>query len=123
MITVPVIAIFDIGKTNKKFFLLNEEYAIVLERNIQFEEIPDEDGDACEDINLLSKWVIETLTEIFKIKKFDVKTINFSAYGASLVYIDNTGKVLAPLYSYLKKYPEKIKDELYARYGGVEKNY
>ena len=66
MIAIPVIAIFDIGKTNKKFFLLDEEYAMVLERNVQFEEISDEDGDACEDVNLLSKWVVETLTEILR---------------------------------------------------------
>jgi sugar (pentulose or hexulose) kinase len=121
MIAVPVIAIFDIGKTNKKFFLLDEEYSIVLERSVQLEEIFDEEGDACEDVNLLSEWITETLTEIFQIQKFDVKAINFAAYGASLVYIDTNGKVLAPLYSYLKKYPEKIKNELYAKYGGTEK--
>jgi sugar (pentulose or hexulose) kinase len=121
MITIPVIAIFDIGKTNKKLFLLDEEYHILLERSIQFQEISDEDGDACEDVNLLSEWIIETLTEILQIKKFDVKAVNFSAYGASLVYIDAAGKVIAPLYSYLKKYPEKIKRELYSKYGGAEK--
>jgi sugar (pentulose or hexulose) kinase len=121
MIAIPVIAIFDIGKTNKKFFLLNEEYTIVLERNAQFEEISDEDGDACEDVDILSKWITETLTEILQIKKFDVRAVNFSAYGASFVYIDENGKVLAPLYSYLKNYPEKIKNELYAKYGGAEK--
>ena len=46
MITVSVIAVFDIGKTNKKFFLLDEGYQIVLERSVQFEEITDEEGDA-----------------------------------------------------------------------------
>jgi sugar (pentulose or hexulose) kinase len=116
-----VIAIFDIGKTNKKIFLFNEEYSIVLERNVQFEEISDEDGDACEDVTLLTRWVIETLKEVLRIKKFYVKAVNFSAYGASLVYINDEGMVLAPLYSYLKKYPEKIKNELYTKYGGAEK--
>src|SRR5258705_1634803 len=101
MITVPVIAICDIGKTNKKFFLLNEEYAIVLERNAQFEEISDEDGDACDDVNLLTQWTIETLKEVIQIKQFDVKAVNFSAYGASFVYVDKNGKVLVPLYSNL----------------------
>ena len=117
----PVIAIFDIGKTNKKFFLIDETYNIVLERSVQLEEITDEDGDACDDVNLLGKWITKTLTEILEIKKFDVKAINFSAYGASLVYIDENGKVLTPLYSYLKTYPEKIKNELYDKYGGTEK--
>lgn len=121
MKAIPVIAIFDIGRTNKKFFLIDEAYTIVLERNVQFQEISDEDGDACEDVVLLSKWITETFTEILQIKKFDVKAINFSAYGASLVYIDAEGNVVASLYNYLKSYPEKIKNELYEKYGGAEK--
>lgn len=121
MIPVPVIAIFDIGKTNKKFFLIDEAYSIVLERSIPFEEIVDEDGDACDDVNLLSHWVIDTLTEVLLIKKFDVKAINFSAYGASFVYIDEMGNVIAPLYSYLKIYPEQFKNDFYKIYGGEEK--
>jgi sugar (pentulose or hexulose) kinase len=119
MTAVPVIAIFDIGKTNKKFFLIDETYRIVLERSVPFDEIKDEDGDACDDVNLLTAWVIKTLKEILQIKKFDVKAVNFSAYGASLVYIDEQGKVIAPLYSYLKNYPEKLKNELYGKYGGA----
>ena len=121
MIAVPVIAIFDIGNTKKKFFLIDETYKIVLERSVQFEEITDEDGDACDDIDLLTAWVSKTLTAILKQKKFDVKAVNFSAYGASLVYINEEGKVIAPLYSYLKDYPEKIKTDLYKKYGGAQK--
>lgn len=121
MIAVPVIAIFDIGKTNKKFFLIDKEYNIVLVRSVSFEEIKDEDGDACDDVHLLTQWVIETLTEVLQLKEFDIKAINFSAYGASLVYIDEDSKVIAPLYNYLKKYPEKLKVDLYDKYGGQEK--
>ncbi|MEP7236626.1 MAG: FGGY family carbohydrate kinase [Ferruginibacter sp.] len=121
MIPVPVIAVFDIGKTNKKFFLIDESYQIVLERSIQFEEIKDEEGEACDDVNLLTTWVHKTLTEILQLKKFDVKAVNFSAYGASLVYINEDGKVMAPLYSYLKNYPDKIKNDLYEKYGGDQK--
>lgn len=118
---IPVIAIFDIGKTNKKFFLIDETYAIVLERSVPFDEMTDEDGDACDDVDLLTRWVIETLREVLQIKKFDVKAVNFSAYGASFVYIDEKGKAIAPLYSYLKKYPDKLKNELYNKYGGAIK--
>ncbi|MBE7179347.1 MAG: carbohydrate kinase, partial [Mucilaginibacter polytrichastri] len=47
--------------------------------------------------------------------------INFSTYGASFVFVDDQGETLAPLYNYLKPYPEKLKEEFYARYGGEEK--
>jgi L-fuculokinase len=97
MIPVPVIAIFDIGKTNKKFFLIDETYNIVLEQSAPFEEISDEDGDACDNVQLLTTWVIETLTDALAIKKFDIRAVNFSTYGASFVYINEEGHAITPL--------------------------
>ena len=120
MNSLPVIAIFDIGKTNKKFFLLDTGYQIVHEQSITFSEIIDEDGDACEDINALTNWITKTFTNILSEKKYEVKAINFSAYGASFVYIDADGKVIAPLYNYLKDYPAKLKNAFYKKYGGEE---
>ena len=51
---IPVIAIFDIGKTNKKIFLLDEQYAIQWESSVKFDEILDEDGFLCDDIQVLT---------------------------------------------------------------------
>ena len=120
MKVIPVIAIFDIGKTNKKFFLFDEQYKIVLERATQFPETSDEDGESCENIQLLTHWVSDTLREVFIMKKFEVKAVNFSTYGASFVYLDANGKVIAPLYNYLKAYPEELKQQFYTEYGGEE---
>ena len=118
---LTTIAIFDIGKTNKKFFLLDESYAIVYERSTPFEEIKDEDGDACDNIERLGKWLISSLEWALKSNEYTIKAVNFSAYGASLVYIDERGEVIAPLYNYLKKYPVELKEGLYAKYGGAQK--
>jgi sugar (pentulose or hexulose) kinase len=121
MRSLPVIAIFDIGKTNKKFFLLDTAYAIVFETSIIFPEITDEDGDACEDINLLTNWIQKTFSDALTEKKYDIQAVNFSSYGASFVYIGSHGKVIAPLYNYLKNYPGKLKNAFYKKYGGEEK--
>ena len=118
MSKIPVIAVFDVGKTNKKLFFLDEQYKIVVERTARFEETVDEDGDACEDLNLLTNWIKETLDEIVKLKRFEIKGINFSAYGASFVHIDEDGKPVTPLYNYLKSYPEQLKNQFYTEYGG-----
>ena len=61
---VSVIAIFDIGKTNKKVFLFDEDYTIRFEKSIQIAEIKDEDGFPCENVLALSTWVIDSLTEL-----------------------------------------------------------
>ena len=112
------IAIFDIGKTNKKVFLFDEQYKMVWEQSEVCEQTVDEDGDPCEDIERLTTWVRQSLAKIATLKDFSVRAINFSAYGASFVYIGEDNQPVAPLYNYLKAYPEELKKKFYAAYGG-----
>ena len=119
--STPVIAIFDIGKTNKKLFLFNEQYQIVLEQQQQFDEITDEDGFACENIDALTSWVNECLQQILQTQDYSLQAINFSTYGASFVYLNNSGETIAPLYNYLKPFDEELKKKFYAKYGGEER--
>ena len=117
----PVIAVFDIGKTNKKFFLFDAGYHVVHESTHQFEEVTDEDGFPCEDLILLQSFIVHTLSSIVKKKQFDIKAVNFAGYGASMIHLDETGHTLTPLYNYLKPYPESLKFQLYSMYGGEQK--
>ncbi|PVD49932.1 carbohydrate kinase [Terrimonas sp.] len=118
---IPVIAIYDIGKTNKKVFLFNEDYEIVYEKSTNLTEIQDDDGDMCEDVQALTNWVKQSFEEIQQLKEFDIVAVNVTAYGASLVHIDEKGKPVAPLYNYLKPYPEDLQKAFYEKYGGVVK--
>jgi sugar (pentulose or hexulose) kinase len=118
---IPVVAIFDVGKTNKKLFLFDEGYNIVFERSARFNEIEDEDGFACENLESLKRSVFDALSEIKKLDQFELKAVNFSAYGASFVYLDESGEPVAPLYNYLKPYPVKLEKLFYDTYGGKTK--
>lgn len=120
MIATPVIAIFDVGKTNKKLLLFNEQYQLVAEESVKLPEIHDEDGFPCEDINALYSWMINSFSELEKNKKFSIKAVNFSAYGASFVLLDDKLQVCAPLYNYLRPYPEDLKKKFYDTYGGEQ---
>jgi rhamnulokinase len=66
MHATPVIAIFDIGKTNKKLFLFDEDYKIVYEESTCFSETVDEDGDSCEDLKKLEAFVFASLQKVFQ---------------------------------------------------------
>lgn len=117
---LPVIAIFDIGKTNKKLFLFDESYRVVHEQSIQLEETVDEEGDACEDIELLRNFIINSLNDLLQSATYDIRALNFSTYGASFVYVDEKGQPIAPLYNYLKNYPPLLQNELHDANGGEE---
>jgi len=114
------IAIFDIGKTNKKIFLFDENYKIVKEKSVQLPETFDDDGEPCEDVEALKNWVHHERLELSSFSEYKIKAINFSAYGASLVHLSPEGKPVCPLYNYLKKYPDVLQNQLYKKYGGRE---
>lgn len=114
----PTIAIFDIGKTNKKLFLFDENYQIVWEKTANLPETTDEDGDVCEDVALLTAWVKKAFAEAQQLVDFEIKALNFSTYGASFVHVNADGEPVAPLYNYLKPYSEALQQQFYETYGG-----
>jgi sugar (pentulose or hexulose) kinase len=120
MAAKPVIAIIDVGKTNKKLFLFDEHYHIDYEQSARFTETVDEDGDPCENLESLRLSVFDSLRSVFRKKEFHIKAINFSTYGASFVFINEEGHPVFPLYNYLKAYPQELLKNFYEKYGGAE---
>jgi sugar (pentulose or hexulose) kinase len=112
-----VTAIFDIGKTNKKFFLFDADYQEVYREYIRFDEIKDEDGYPTDNLEAMEKWAKEVFDRALDFPEFDIRAVNFSCYGASLVHLDANGKVLTPLYNYMKPLDQQISGSFYAQYG------
>lgn len=112
-----VTAVFDIGKTNKKFFLFDKDYQEVFREYARFDETKDEDDFPTEDLDALQKWLKDLFHRILEAQEYDIRAINFSTYGASFVHIDEHGKVLTPLYNYLKPMDEDLLTSFYENYG------
>jgi sugar (pentulose or hexulose) kinase len=113
-----VIAIYDVGKTNKKLILFDEQYNVVYEESIQLPETKDEDGFSCEDVVALTTWIKNSFDLIQKDARFEIRAVNFSGYGASFVYLDKNKNVIPPLYNYLKPYSPALQKKFYQSYGG-----
>ncbi|HRC89027.1 MAG TPA: hypothetical protein PK910_03265, partial [Bacteroidales bacterium] len=114
----PVIAIFDIGKTNKKLLLFDTSLNLIHEYEEKFPVTTDEDGFECDDIDLIESWIKKSICELIHSNEFNPLAVNFATYGATLAYIDSRGKRLSPIYNYLKPVDESIPESLYKRYGG-----
>ncbi len=112
-----VTAVFDIGKSNKKFFLFDEDFQEVYREYTRFELVKDEDGYPTEDLHALQIWLKEVFDRILQAKEYDIKAINFSTYGASLVHLGENGEILTPLYNYTKPLDPAIVDSFYEKYG------
>ena len=116
----PVIAILDIGKTNKKILLFNQQYEVVFEQTARFAETVDEDNFPCENLESLRTSVLDSLRMVFRKRSVVIKAINVAAYGASFVNIDASGEPVTPLYNYLKPYPDALQKQLHEQYGGTK---
>ncbi|TDB64157.1 FGGY-family carbohydrate kinase [Arundinibacter roseus] len=114
---MKVTAVFDIGRTNKKYILFDESFQVVREIKEVLPETTDEDGFACEDITLLTQWVQKHWEELKHDDSFEIQAVNVSGYGASFVHLDARDQPVAPLYSYLKPFPEALAAQFYSEYG------
>ena len=115
-----MIAVFDIGKTNKKILLFDRQLKLVRQEEQQFEELPDEDGFPCDDIEKIGDWIITEISRFARSREYNLRAVNFATYGASLVYLDSNGRRLAPVYNYLKPMPKDVLAGFYERYGCIE---
>lgn len=112
--------IFDIGKTNKKFFLFDERCNMIESGSVQFAEVLDDDHEPCDDLKAIVDWMRKTIRRIQSQAHFKLSHINFSSYGATLVHLNKSGNVCTPLYNYLKSFPVEAKELFIAKHGELQ---
>lgn len=117
---MEVTAVFDIGKTNKKFFLLDKDFNEVHKEYTRFEEITDDDGFPSEDLPKLIEWIKKSYQNASKDEKYTITHVNFSTYGASMVHLDENKEIVTPFYNYLKPLPEDFEEKFLKKNGGQE---
>ena len=113
-----VIAVFDIGKTNKKILLFDNQFKIVHQHEGKFPVVKDDDGFECDDIELITDWIRKSLEDLIANDQYNLVGVNFTTYGASLMFLDKEGKRLTPVYNYLKEISPAVQEELFEEYGG-----
>lgn len=112
-----ITVVFDIGRTNKKYLVFDENYSVVEEYSEYLPETVDEDGFPTEDLTLLTNWVRSHWQRILDNPEYNVRSVNATAYGASFVHLNESHKPVGPLYSYLKPLPEVFAKQFNARHG------
>ncbi|GAB3298335.1 FGGY-family carbohydrate kinase [Hymenobacter tenuis] len=110
----PIYAIFDVGKTNKKVLIFDQNRQLLEEQQHICTETIDDDGFPCETLERLSHWVLSNWQALRSSSRYQLLGLNFTAYGASFVHLGQDGQPVAPLYNYLKPLPESIAERFYA---------
>lgn len=106
------IAVFDVGKTNKKLLIYNSKLKIVDSVYIQL-EAEQQGTEAHEHLAETGDWLLNNLA--YMSKQYKIKAISISAHGATFVCLDKEGKLTLPVFSYTtdpgKAFHEKFTSE------------
>ena len=110
-----VLAVFDVGKTNKKVVLFNDALQIV---DRWYRSFPTQtvDGVEVEPIEAIGEWFLQTLAEAAQ--RYLITAIAVSTHGAAVVTLDERGEVACPVVSYTHEPDAGLHDRFYAAMGG-----
>jgi len=112
--------IFDVGKTQKKMILFNAAYGVLSEQSVELPTLCDEDGFECDDINAIREWITAEWAAVAADPSINIKGLNFTSYGATLVHLDEQGTPVTPLYNYLKPVGNEVLEAFYRKFGNRE---
>ena len=111
------IAVFDIGKTNKKLLIYDPGLNILKIEKIKIEEFSE--GDLKHDnIQEIERWIIDSLKK--NASEFNIRVISISAHGATFTCIDDSGNLAIPELSYTTDPGESFHDEFFNEMGSRE---
>ena len=111
-----VVAVLDIGKTNKKIALYDRGFAMVAEERRGI-ETKIWQGIEVEDTETLWRWFREALKKLAA--EYTIRSIAVSAHGATFVLLDEAGELALPVISYTAAVGAEVQEEFYAAFGAA----
>lgn len=109
-----VIAVLDIGKTNKKIVIYNDNLKQLDSVYCSIPTIRDEELEV-ENVDEIERWFYKNL-KIFS-KQYNIKSVSISTHGATCVCIDNKGELSVPVVAYTNEVSDKFHKEFYELVG------
>lgn len=112
-----VVAVLDVGKTNKKVSLYDGDLQVVGEERTSF-ELLDYNGIEVEDTDGIMKWFYASLRSLARDHR--IRAIAVTTHGATFTLLDETGRLAHPVISYTWAGGMQVQDEFYETFGDVK---
>ncbi len=110
----PVVAVLDVGKTNKKVALYDSVFDVVAEDHASFESYEWE-GLEVENTDAMIEWFRQALKSAAA--QHDIRAIAVSAHGATFALLDERGELALPVIAYTSPGASEIEDEFHQTFG------
>ncbi|MBN2310084.1 MAG: hypothetical protein JXR94_14010 [Candidatus Hydrogenedentes bacterium] len=112
-----VVAVLDVGKTNKKLSAYSRDLEVVAEQRTTLE--PNErDGLEVEATDELNAWFRQALKQLAA--DCDIQAVAITTHGATCAVLDESGGLAYPVISYTSEKGAEIQDAFYEAFGDRE---
>lgn len=108
------IAVFDVGKTNKKLLIYDRELQLIDSIYAQFDEVA-QGLELHERVGETAAWFINALTDMAG--RYAIQAVSISAHGATFVCLDAAGELALPVLAYTTDPGEAFHTAFAARFG------
>ncbi|TVR66714.1 MAG: carbohydrate kinase [Spirochaetaceae bacterium] len=112
-----VIAVLDIGKTNKKVALFDEKMQMLDTRRRRIDSIPQE-GVQAEDVLSIEEWFLDALADLSTL--YRIRAIAVTTHGAASVCVDEEGNPIVPPVDYTFPVEESVHERFFRTMGSAE---
>jgi len=108
------IAVFDVGKTNKKLFIYDETFQQhdSVTKRFEPEEVA---GVRAEPVEAMEEWLLEGLARFAK--EYPIRVISITTHGAASVCVDEDGAPSVPAIDYTFEPEDDTRDAFYQEMG------
>jgi L-fuculokinase len=117
-----LVAVIDLGKTNKKVAVIDRSLRQVAARSASFPAQPGPDGVLCEQIDAIWNWLCEQLAALYRETPFHALAV--TTHGATWAALDGQGGLAFPVIAYEHDLGEAgqtaLDAEFYRRCGPLE---
>jgi len=111
---MPHYAVLDVGKTNKKILIFDEQLRIVDE--VYASIAADESAPVhIERVQDSADWFLDQLPALAA--RHDIRAVSVTTHGATCVYLDEAGELAFPVVAYTTDPGQEFSDRFYARCG------
>lgn len=106
--------ILDIGKSNTRLFLFDENLNIVYGTRANFPLVQGEAGLQFDDFESIFNWFLRQVKIIGDDREFCIRAINVCSFGATIAHLDENGEQAFPLLAYTSIPPANLDEEFKA---------
>jgi len=114
------IAVFDIGKTNKKFTVFDGDLNAIHTSSIRIGEKRSNDL-ICDDVDAIRAWMHSKINEA--LNRYNIGSIVVTTFGATVALLDSKSTLAFPVVSYNQEIEPAVREGFFEEFGSPEELY